>query len=176
MKVSYASLKLKINTKVKTFDFEGNKIEVLQYLPIEDKYSLINIALQSSKEGNIYNQVKLEAIFNLYIVMMYSNITFTDKQKEDLFKLYDCLESNGIINQVIMNMAEGEYKELYNLLSKTLEDRLHYDNTAAGVINNLIESLPAQAEEMQKIVDNFDKEKFKNVLDFAKSANADRPV
>lgn len=176
MKVSYASLKLKINTEVKTFDFEGNKIEVLQYLPIEDKYSLINIALQSSKEGNIYNQVKLEAIFNLYIVMMYSNITFTDKQKEDLFKLYDCLESNGIINQVIMNMAEGEYKELYNLLSKTLEDRLHYDNTAAGVINNLIESLPAQAEEMQKIVDNFDKEKFKNVLDFAKSANADRPV
>lgn len=176
MKVSYASLKLKINTEVKTFDFEGNKIEVLQYLPIEDKYSLINIALQSSKEGNIYNQVKLEAIFNLYIVMMYSNITFTDKQKEDLFKLYDCLESNGIINQVIMNMAEGEYKELYNLLSKTLEDRLHYDNTAAGVINNLIESLPAQAEEMQKIVDNFDKEKFKNVLDFAKSANANRPV
>lgn len=176
MKVSYASLKLKVDTEVKTFDFEGNKIEVLQYLPIEDKYSLINIALQSSKEGNIYNQVKLEAIFNLYIVMMYSNITFTDKQKEDLFKLYDCLQSNGIIDSVIMNMAEGEYKELYNLLSKTLEDRLHYDNTAAGVINNLIESLPAQAEEMQKIVDNFDKEKFKNVLDFAKSANAGRPV
>jgi hypothetical protein len=176
MKVSYASLKLKVDTEVKTFDYEGNKIEVLQYLPIEDKYSLINIALQSSKEGNIYNQVKLEAIFNLYIVMMYSNITFTDKQKEDLFKLYDCLQSNGIIDSVIMNMAEGEYKELYNLLSKTLEDRLHYDNTAAGVINNLIESLPAQAEEMQKIVDNFDKEKFKNVLDFAKSANAGRPV
>lgn len=176
MKVSYASLKLKVDTEVKTFDFEGNKIEVLQYLPIEDKYSLINIALQSSKEGNIYNQVKLEAIFNLYIVMMYSNITFTDKQKEDLFKLYDRLQSNGIIDSVIMNMAEGEYKELYNLLSKTLEDKLHYDNTAAGVINNLIESLPAQAEEMQKIVDNFDKEKFKNVLDFAKSANAGRPV
>jgi hypothetical protein len=107
---------------------------------------------------------------------MYSNITFTDKQKEDLFKLYDCLQSNGIIDSVIMNMAEGEYEELYNLLNKTLEDKLHYDNTAAGVINNLIESLPAQAEEMQKIVDNFDKEKFKNVLDFAKSANAGRPV
>ena len=176
MKVSYASLKLKVNTEVKTFDYEGNKIEVLQYLPIEDKYSLINITLQGAKEGNIYNQVKLEAIFNLYLVMIYSNITITEKQKEDLFKLYDCLESNKIIDQVISNMAEDEYNELYDLLNKTIEDKLHYDNTAAGVINNLIESLPAQAEEMQKIVDGFDKEKFQNVLNFAKAANADRPV
>ena len=175
-KVTYAGLKLKVNTDTKTFDFNENKIEVLQYLPIEDKYSLINIALQNAKEGNIYNQVKLEAYFNLYIVMMYTNITFTDKQKEDLLKLYDCLESNGIINSVIENMAEGEYDQLYQYLVDTMNDSLHYNNTTAGVINNLIENLPAQADEMQKIVNNFDKEKFQNVLDFARSANDGRPI
>ena len=175
-KVTYASLKLKINNEVKTFKYGDNTIEVLQYLPIEDKYSLINIALQSAKEGNIYNQVKLEAYFSLYVVMMYTNITFTDKQREDLLKLYDCLESNGIINSVVENMADGEYDLLYQYLTDTMEDSLKYNNTIAGVINNLIESLPAQAEEMQKIVDNFDKEKFQNVLNFAKAANGGREI
>ena len=35
-KVSYSSLKLKLNTNVKTFNFNGSEIEVLQYLPVED--------------------------------------------------------------------------------------------------------------------------------------------
>lgn len=176
MKITYASLKLKINTDVKTFKYGDNEIEVLQYLPIEDKYDLINIALQKAKDGNIYNPVKLAAYFHLYIVMLYTNITFTEKQKEDLFKLYDCLDSNGIINKVLMNMPDGEYDELYHYLKDTMKDKIHYDNTILGVINNVIESLPLQADEIQKIVDNFDEEKFQNVLNFAKEANAGRPV
>ena len=42
-KVSYANLKLKIDTNVNTFDFQGQVIEVLKYLPIEDKYDLVMI-------------------------------------------------------------------------------------------------------------------------------------
>ncbi len=175
-KVTYASLKLKNKAEVKTFKYGDNVIEVLQYLPIEDKYSLISISLQKAKEGNIYNQIKLDAYFNLYIVMMYTNIVFTEKQKEDPMKLYDYLESNGIINQVIANLAEEEYKKLYNYLQDIMKDSLMYNNTVSGIINNLIETLPARAEEMQKIVDNFDKEKFQNVLNFAKAANGDRPI
>ena len=36
-KISYANLKLKVDKSVETFDFNENKIEVLKYLPIEDK-------------------------------------------------------------------------------------------------------------------------------------------
>ena len=39
-KVTFASLKLKNKVETEKFDFEGKTIEVLQYLPIEDKYSL----------------------------------------------------------------------------------------------------------------------------------------
>ena len=52
-KVSYANLKLKVNTEVNTFDFEDSQIEVLKYLPIEDKYDLVMITLQKAKEDNI---------------------------------------------------------------------------------------------------------------------------
>ena len=45
-----------------------------------------------------------------------------------------------------------------------------------GVITEIIDNLPLQAEQMQKIVDNFDPQKFQNVLDFAKAANGGREI
>ena len=51
MKVSYANMKLKVNTSVKTFDFGGQKVEVLQYLPAQDKYDLLMVTLQKSMEN-----------------------------------------------------------------------------------------------------------------------------
>lgn len=170
-KISYTNLKLKINTEVNVFDFNGNQIEVLKYLPLEDKYDLINITLQSAKEEAIYNPVKLEAYFHLYILMMYTNINFTEKQKEDKIKLYDILKSNGLIDKVLANMEEDEYNFLCESLNQQERDILDYQNTVAGMISNIIENLPIQADEMQKIVDNFDPEKFENVLNFAKSVN-----
>lgn len=170
-KITYSSLKLKINTEVNTFDFNGNQIEVLKYLPLEDKCALINLALQSAKENAIYNPARLEAYFHLYIVMLYTNINFTEKQKEDKIKLYDALKSNGLIDQVLMNMDEDEYSALCEYLNQQESDILNYQNTIAGIIDNIIENLPIQAEEMQKIVNNFDPSKFENVLNFAKSVN-----
>ena len=48
MKASYANMKLKVNTEVDTFDFKGQTIEVLKYLPARDKYDLLMITLQKS--------------------------------------------------------------------------------------------------------------------------------
>ena len=94
-KVSYANLKLKVDQHTETFDFGGQSIEVKQYLPIEDKYDLIMIALQKAEEDGVYNPVKVQLYFELYTVYMYSNISFTDKQKENETKLYDTLASNA---------------------------------------------------------------------------------
>lgn len=175
-KTSYANLKLKINDSVKTFDFNGNQIEILQYLPVDDKYSLINITLQKSKEGSIYNAVKKDMYFHLNLVYLYTNISFTEKQREDESKLYDTLKSNGLLDLIIQNMDEEEYDILYSYLVETEEDILNYKNTIGGAISEIIENLPLQAEQMQKIIDNFDQSKFQNVLDFAKAANGGREI
>ena len=54
MKVSYANMKLKVKDEVKTFKFQDNDIEMLQYLPSEDKYSLINIPLRICRKFDPY--------------------------------------------------------------------------------------------------------------------------
>lgn len=176
-KISFANLKLKVNTEVNEFEYLNNKFEVLKYLPVSDKYDLISIVLQNSKrrEG-FYDPIQLEKYFNLYIVYMYSNINFTDKQKEDANKLYDILESNGIINEIISHMEENEYADLLDKLNETINNEMSYVTTAAAIIRNIIVDLPAQADAAMKIVDNFDPDKFKAVKDFAIAANGGRPI
>lgn len=176
IKTSYAKLALKLNTEVKSVDYNGNAIEVLQYLPIDDKYSLINITLQKAKEGNIYNPLKKDMYFHLNLVYMYSSLTFTDKQREDESKLYDTLVSNGLMDLIIEAIPESEYGILYSYLEEQETDILTYKNTFGGAVTEIIENLPLRAEEMQTIVNTFDPEKFQNVLDFAKAANGGREI
>ena len=177
-KVSYASLKLKVKDEIKTFDFNGQTIEVKQYLPIDDKYDLVQITLQKAREGSIYNELKLDMYLQLHLVYMYTNLSITDKQKEDEGKLYDVLETNGFFTQMLDEKVfnEDEYATILGYIEKQKEDDLYYNTTAASIIKTLVDDLPAQAEAISEIVDNFDPSKFKAITDFAKAANGGREI
>lgn len=175
-KVSYANLKLKTDTSITEFDFNGTKIELLNYLPLEDKYDLIMITLQKSREGGIYNPLKLDAYFHLHLVYLYTNLSFTDKQRENEPKLYDTLKSNGFIDQMLMHINENEYQEIIKCLNDQIETELKYTTTAASIFNKFVDDLPSQAQAALNIVDNFDPEKFQAVKAFAEAANGGRPI
>ena len=173
MKVSFTNLKLKINTEVNTFQFGENKtkIEVLKYLPIEDKNDLIHIALQNAEEDGIYNDILLEMYFNLYIIYFYTNINFTDKQKEDPAKLYDQMQSNGLITSVIEAMDNDEYANLLTSLEVIRDANLTYKNTAGAVLQSVIQDLPRNAAAAAEIVNNWNPEQFKEVQRLAQLAD-----
>ena len=172
-KVSFANLKLKVNNEVNTFQFGENKtkIEVLKYLPIEDKNDLIHIALQNAEEDGIYNDILLEMYFNLYIIYFYTNINFTDKQKEDPAKLYDQMQSNGLITSVIEAMDNDEYANLLTSLEVIRDANLTYKNTAGAVLQTIIQDLPRNAAAAAEIVNNWNPENFKEVQRLAQLAN-----
>lgn len=174
--VTYAGLKLKVNTDVKTFTWEEKEIEVLQYLPIKDKYDLIMITLQKAKEGDIYNPIKLDMYFHLNLVYLYSNIHFTDKQKEDEEKIFDTLVSTKLLDKILENMAESEFEDLWSKMNDYMNNELKYTTTAAAVIKSIIQDLPTQAQAAMDIVNQFDPEKFEAVKQFAEAANGDRPI
>ena len=176
MKVSYANMKLKTNTAVNTFEFCGQKIEVLKYLPAADKYDLLMITLQKSLEGNIYNEFKLNLFFELNLVYMYTNISFTEKQREDEFKLYDTLRSNGFFELFYEALDDKEYEELFDQIAELKATMERSKGSVAGVIANIIEDLPANAEAAAKIVENFDPSQFQAVVDFARYANGGRDI
>ena len=134
------------------------------------------ITLQKSLEDGYYNPIKIDEFFHLHLIYMYTNINFTEKQKEDEHKLYDSLKSNGLIDAFIEQMNEFDYSELFNMLDDTKRELTEYKHSVSGIIQNIITDLPKQAEAMQDIIDNFDKEKYQNVLNFAKAANGGREI
>ena len=174
--ISYANMKLKPVTTTHKFEWNGNEIEVLDYLPIEDKYDLIMITLQKSLEDGYYNPIKIDEFFHLHLIYMYTNINFTEKQKEDEHKLYDSLKSNGLIDAFIEQMNEFDYSELFNMLDDTKRELTEYRRRTSAFIQSLITDLPKQAEAAKQIVDSFDAEKYQNVINFAKAANGGREI
>lgn len=174
-KVSFANLKLKVQDASHEVQFSNDNgqtiaFSVIDYLPIQDKLDLVNIAIAKSRDGyNNINRYLAKELMNLYIVIMYTNISFTEKQKENEYKLYDILKSNQVIETVIKAMPQQEYLELQTLLEMLIEDEKNMNKSIAGAINNLLENLPKSAEAAQDIINSFDQEKYGQVLDLAKS-------
>ena len=175
-KVTYTNLKLKKNSEVKIVKYNDCEIEVSQYLPIEEKCSLISITAQGAKENNICNPLVLEMLFHIYLVFEYTNISFTEKQKEDLFKLYDNLKSNKLLDLILDAIPEEEYDTLYTYLIDYIENQDVERRSVSGLIQSLINDLPAQAEAMKEILNNFDETKYSRVIEFAQAANGNRPI
>lgn len=175
-KITYSSLKLKTQEEIKTFKVEDKEVEVKQYLSINDKIDLIDITLQKSRENRIYNPIKIDMFFHLHLVYLYTNITFTDKQREDEYKLYDTLHSNGIINNVLENIPEIEYETLFELMQERIEIEMEYNTTAAAMIENVLEQLPRSANAAAEIMNSIDLSSMDSVISFAKTLNADRDI
>lgn len=122
----------------KTVEINGQPIEVKQYLPINDKLDLIaNVLNQSADDNNFANPIKLDVFTSLEIVFAYTNISFTEKQKEDLIKLYDLLESNGIFNAIIAEIPKAEYTAIVDGVVECANAVYTYRNSVMGILDTI---------------------------------------
>lgn len=138
MKPTFAKLGLKVNNSVKVITIGDQEIEVKQYLPINEKLDLIsNVFNASADENNFANPVKIEVFTKLEILFKYTNLSFTEKQKEDLVKLYDLLESNGIFTEVINAMPENEYNDILKSTKECIIEIYAYYNSIMGLMEKL---------------------------------------
>lgn len=166
---------LNLNTKIPTIKLK-NGIQVKKYIPTSDKIDLIQIALQKAEEDGIYNEVKLDCYFHLNIIYLYTDLEFSEEDREDEMKLYDILDQNGIIAQVIAAIDEIEYADLKDKMLDMKCDFLTYKNTAAAVLTRIVQDLPKNAAAAKEIVDSFDQSKYQEVINFATAANGGRNI
>lgn len=172
--MQYKDLNLKINTETKKVS--GLDIEVLQYLPIQDKIDLVEIALQKAEQDGVYNEMRLEMYFNLYIIYLYTDLIFSDEQRADEVTLYNELESNDIISKVIAVIPEDEYNLLFDTLQIMKKANTKYKNSVASVLNSFVQDLPKNAESAMNIMQNFNPDDYKEIQNFVEKANANRPI
>ena len=73
-KISLSKLNLEKNTEINKITINGSEIEVLSYLPLSEKISMINIVVQESIEGRMVNPMLVDSLFHTYLVTAYTNI------------------------------------------------------------------------------------------------------
>ena len=174
--MKFADLNLHLNTDVNTIEINNNIINILHYLPIEEKNNIIQLTLQNSEENGVYNLLKIKMFFGLYLVYSYSDIDFTLDDKSNSTELYDILVSNNIFHAIIDAIPPHEKDILYQLLMKTMEHNMAYKSTVASVIHDFLDNIVPNAEKAADILKDFNPDMFKQVINFAQAANGGRSI
>lgn len=174
--MNFNELELKINDKVRILKFKNKDIKVKQYLPIQDKLNLIQIALQQSLDEGVYNDGLLTAYFHTYVVMFYTDLEFTEEEKQDVLTLFNLMDSENLIGSVIELIPQSEFGDLLEMLNNQQKNNMIFKQSAAYVIGQFIDALPSQMEKVGEIVNNFDPSKYQAVVDFATAANGGRNI
>ena len=139
-KVSYTKLGLNRDLLNSYIVVEHNEqsIEVRQYLPVNEKLELIsNVINKSADQNNFANPVKLEVFAMLEMLYAYTNINFTEKQKEDEIKLYDYFISSGLWDNIKEAIPESEFCSIMSGIFRCAEAVYTYRNSLMGMLESI---------------------------------------
>ena len=153
-KISFNKLGLKINQATKTVQYkEEFAIEIKQYLPVNDKLKMMGEILEyTMDQNNFANPVKQKVFTTIAIIEYYTNITFTDKQKEDPTKLYDAINSSDLFEVISSNIPEVELKECQNGIDGIILAYQQYTNYILGVLENIKQNYNSKALDISELL------------------------
>ena len=142
-KIPFSKLDVKVNCIENAVTYTNSKEEeiifqVKNYLPMKEKMDLVsNIINQSTDDNGFYNPMRVKLYTTLEVVYAYTNLTFTSKQKEDPFKLYDLLVSSGLYDTITSHICNEDLEELEGSIWETIKSIYSYRNSVMGILENI---------------------------------------
>lgn len=169
-KISFTKLGLKKNTNVINLTWNDQIIEIKEYLPIEEKIAVIErIVNQSLDDNNFANPARVRINAALEIVFAYTNINFTDKQKEDRLALYDLLAGTGLLKAIYDALPSNEYTTMDTTVWEVIDEIYRYKTSVLGILQAVSQdysNLDLDAEKIREKLGNKENVEFlKNVMD-----------
>lgn len=139
-KVSFSKLGLTKNSNIKTIEYNNQIIEVKQYLSINDKAAIAsNVLNYALGDGTMrfVNPMQVEVYTVILAIQSYTNITFTEKQKEDIVKLYDLIVGSGLWDLIFDIIDKEDYGKLLIYIDKSIKSFYDYYNSIYGILDNI---------------------------------------
>lgn len=163
--VNYKDLNLKFKQETGTeININGKKVFVYDYCSTQDANEILAMTLNKSFEGGVFNPVKTKRYFLLYYVYVMTNIDFDDEDRADELFLFNTLDSNGVFEKVI-EVTEDIFVELNEQLEDVMQQNLEYGASIGGVVTTFAKELKKYSDDMLKNLDNFDVDKYQQMLD-----------
>ena len=136
-----------------TIDINGEKVIIKQYLSVDEKVALVERVLNASiDETNYFSNAKLKVYSKIEILQAYTNINFTDKQLEEITKLYDLLEINNIFDTVINNIPVKEYENIINMINDDADRLSKHLNSFVGMVKTIQQDYDATQLNVDKLM------------------------
>ena len=167
-KVSFTKLGLTKNSDVSILEWGDQKIEVKDYLSMSEKLDLVSTIINNSIDDNgYYNPMRVYIHTIIEVILAYTNISVTEKQKEDVVKLYDLFVSSGLSGKIIGETINPyEYQQLQKWIHETINSIYNYKNSVMGILDTIsadYSELNLDVEHVQEQLSN--KENFTLVRD-----------
>lgn len=158
-KLAFSKLTLQKNSQVKEWSFNEQSIEVKQYLSIKERMDIAQLVIQQVIDFNneFLNEFAFHMYMDLAIVFNYTNLSFTDKQKEDLYKLYDLLVGSGFMKELKKQVDCNQTDDLEVYIYETLNGYYKYHNSVYGIMdamNQNYSNLNLDVNELQDKISN----------------------
>lgn len=156
-KVPFSKLQACIDGQVSQISYKDKNdkevyYEVKHYLPFKDKLELVSRIINQSIDNNgFYNPMRVKYNMVLEVVYAYTNLSFTEKMKEDPFKLYDILVSTEIFTDIIDVIRETDWKEIQENVWATIKNIYDYRNSAMGILSFIASDYSAVEMDASKI-------------------------
>lgn len=153
-KIAYGKLKLQEKSQPVEREWEGNTIEVKEYLPIEELIELVQDIVNSSVDENgYYNPMKINIFLTVKTFFAYTNISITEKQLENIFKVYDALK----VSEIYQIVPIEAYREVHGYVSELIRSIYEYKNSVYGILDGISEdynNLDLDVNQIQESIAN----------------------
>lgn len=158
-KIAFTKLSLQKNSEIRNWQYNDQIIEVKQYLPIKERMDIAQSVIQQVIDFNneFLNEFAFHMYMDLAIVFNYTNLSFTDKQKEDLYKLYDLLVGSGFMKELKKQVNCNQTDDLEVYIYETLNGYYKYHNSVYGIMdamNQNYSNLNLDVNELQDKISN----------------------
>lgn len=135
-KVAFSKLNKIKSISAETVSIADAEVTVTQYLPLAEKLDLIQAVIEQSGNGEegFYNIVKLDTYYKIEMLKAYTNISFTEKQLEDIPKLYDAIVMNGIWDVIAKAIPQEEQDYVWGNILTMAREVTEYNRSALGIL------------------------------------------
>lgn len=154
---------MKIKETYTEIKIDDQEVKVRQYLPTIEKIKIIEAIIAFCEDDEFVNYAKIDALFNVFLALNYTEITLEGRDLNSLFKLYDYLESNNYMGLIIQAIPQVEYSALVDYLKEAINDFNKFRVSGMGTIQGLVKAMPVLMEQIKEISKEINVEDF-NIL------------
>lgn len=160
----FKDLGIKENKSFKVISFKGKELKIAEYLSIDEKIDLIDIALQKAFINGKLSPLQLKKHYELGLVYMYSDIIFDEDDRADEATLYDTLRSSGLMDAIIKAIPSKEIQVLAEMLYETKTVNENYRNSIIGAAEALVNTLVTELPNILNLLENITPEQTQQLM------------